>query len=208
MVKVSVQFSHTVVSNALQPHGLQHTRPPCPSPTPGVYSNSCPLSWWCHPTMSSSVVPFSSCLQSFPASGSFPVSEFFALGSQSIRAFSSAQLLSHVRLLATPWIAVHQASCPSPAPGVHSDSCPSSQWCHTTLLSSEVPFSSCLLPFPESGLFALSQFFVSGVQSIGVSASALVFPTMLAKYRNICLRWFFFQVKATGVLCLCVCGYM
>ena len=66
------------------PHGLQHARPPCPSPTPGVYSNSCPLSQWCHPTISSCVVPFSSCLQSFPASGSFPVSQFFASGGQSI----------------------------------------------------------------------------------------------------------------------------
>ena len=64
----SVQFSHLVVSNSLQPHGLQHARPPCPSPTPKVYSNSCPLSQWCHPTISSSVVPFSSRLQSFPAS--------------------------------------------------------------------------------------------------------------------------------------------
>ena len=67
----SVQFSWSVVSDALQPHGQQHARPPCPSPTPGVYSNSCPLSRWCHPTISSSVEPFSSCLQSFPASGSF-----------------------------------------------------------------------------------------------------------------------------------------
>ena len=69
---LSVQFSCSVVSNSLQPHGLQHTRPPCPLPTPRVYSNSCPLSWWCHPTISSSVIPFSSCLLSFPASGSFP----------------------------------------------------------------------------------------------------------------------------------------
>ena len=67
----SVQFSQLVVSNSLWPHGLQHARPPCPSPTPGVYSNSCPLSWWCHPTISSSVIPFSSHLPSFPASGSF-----------------------------------------------------------------------------------------------------------------------------------------
>ena len=70
----SVQFNLSVVSNSLRPHGLQHTRPPCPSPTPGVYSNSCPLSRWCHPTTSSSVVPFFSRLQSFPASGSFPMS--------------------------------------------------------------------------------------------------------------------------------------
>ena len=73
----SVQFSCSVVSDSLQPHGLQHTRLPCPSPTPGAYSNSCPLSQWCHPTISSSVIPFSSCLHSFPASGSFPMSQFF-----------------------------------------------------------------------------------------------------------------------------------
>ena len=79
-----MQFSHSVVSNSLQPHVLQHTRPPYPSSTTGAYSNSCPLSWWCHPIISSSVVPFSSCLQSFPASGSFPMGQFFASGGQSI----------------------------------------------------------------------------------------------------------------------------
>ena len=73
----SVQFSHSVVSDSLRPHGLQHARLPCPSPTPRAYSNSCPLSQWCHPTISSSVVPFSFCLQSFPASGSFQMSQFF-----------------------------------------------------------------------------------------------------------------------------------
>ena len=89
----SVQFSHSVVSNSLWPHGLQHTRLPCPSPTPGAYSNSCPLSWWCYPTISSSVVPFSSCLQSFPASGSFPMSQFFASGGISIGVSASASVL-------------------------------------------------------------------------------------------------------------------
>ena len=79
----SVQFSDSVTSNSLQPHRPQHARIPCPSPTPEVCSNSCPLSRWCHPTISFSVVPFSSCLQSFPASGSFPMSQFFATGSQS-----------------------------------------------------------------------------------------------------------------------------
>ena len=78
---LSVQFSHSVVSDSLQPHGLQHSRPPCPSPTPRVYSNSCPLSLWCHPTTSSSVVPCSS-LQSFPASESFQMSQFFTSGGQ------------------------------------------------------------------------------------------------------------------------------
>ena len=78
------------MSDSLWPHGLQHTRPPCPSPTPGAYSNSCPSSRWCHPTISSSVVPFSSCLQSFPASGSFQVSPFFTSGGQSIGVSASA----------------------------------------------------------------------------------------------------------------------
>ena len=89
----SIQFSRSVVSNSLQPHGLQHARPPCPSPTPGVYSNSCPLSQWCHPNISSSVVPFSSCLQSFQASGSFPMSQLFVSNGQSIGASASASVL-------------------------------------------------------------------------------------------------------------------
>ena len=84
---------HSVRSYSLQPHGLQHARPPCPSPTPGVYSNSCPLSRWCHPTISSSVIPFSSSLQSFPASGSFQMSQFFTSGSQSIGVSASASVL-------------------------------------------------------------------------------------------------------------------
>ena len=79
-----VQFSRSVMSNSLWPHGLQHARPTCPSPTPRVYSNSCPLRWWGYPTISSSVVPFSSCLQSFPASGSFQMNQLFAPGGQSI----------------------------------------------------------------------------------------------------------------------------
>ena len=88
----SVQLSHSVMSNSLQPHGLQHTRLPCPSPTPGVYKNSCPLSRWCHPTISSSVVPFS-CPQSFPASGSFEMSQLFASGGQSIGVSASTSVL-------------------------------------------------------------------------------------------------------------------
>ena len=104
----SVQFSHSVVSNSLWPYEPQHTRPPCPSPTPGVHPNPCPSSRWCHPTISSSVFPFSSCPQSFPAS--------------------------------------------------------------------VFPFSSCPQSFPASGSFQMSQFFASGGQSIGVSASTSVLP--------------------------------
>ena len=90
---VAVMFNGSVVSDSLRPHGLQHTRLPCPSPTPGAYSNSCPLNQWCHPTISSSVVPFSSCFQSFPAQGSFQMSQFFASGDQSIGVSASASVL-------------------------------------------------------------------------------------------------------------------
>ena len=89
----SFQSSHSVVSDSLWPHGLQHARPPCPSPTPRVYSNSCPLSWWCHPAILFSVFLFFCCLQSFPASGSFQMSQFFASDAQSIRASASASVL-------------------------------------------------------------------------------------------------------------------
>ena len=86
----SVQFSSSVLYDSLRPHGLQHTRPSCPLPTPRIYSNSHPLSLWCHPTISSSVIPFSSCPQSFPTSGSFQMSQFFASGGQSIGVSASA----------------------------------------------------------------------------------------------------------------------
>ena len=89
----SVQLSCSVVPDSLQPCGLQHTRLPCPSSTPGACSNSCPLSWWCHPTISSSVIPFSSCLQSFPAAASFLMSQFFTSGGQSIGISASASVL-------------------------------------------------------------------------------------------------------------------
>ena len=89
----SVQFSHSVVSDSLWPHETQHARPPCPSPIPGVYPNACPSSQWCHWAISSSVVPFFSCLQSLPASGSFPVSQFFAWGGQSFGVSALASVL-------------------------------------------------------------------------------------------------------------------
>jgi len=108
-VCVCVRFSHSVMSNSLRPHGLQHTRPPCPSPTPRVYSNSCPSSWWCHPTISFSVVPFSSRLQSFPGSGSFQVSQLLASGGQSIvvSALASGLIIQNWFLLGwTGWISL------------------------------------------------------------------------------------------------------
>ena len=120
-LRTSVQFSCSVVSDSLWPHGLQHTRPPCPSPNPRVYSNSCPLSQWCHPTISSSVVPFSSCLQSFPASGSFPMSQFFTSGGQNVGASASVlpkSIQDWFPLGLTGWISLHlrdsQQSSPTP----------------------------------------------------------------------------------------------
>ena len=89
----SVKFSRSVVSDSLRPHELQHARPPCPSPTPGVYSNSCPSSRWYHPAISSSVAPFSSCPQSLPASGTFPMSQLFTWGGQSIGVSASTSVL-------------------------------------------------------------------------------------------------------------------
>ena len=98
--KISVQFSRSVMSDSVPPHGLQHTRPPCPSPTPRVYPNSCPLSQWCHLTITSSVVPFSSCLQSFPGSGSFQMSQLFASGGQNIGfSFNISPFIEHPGLI-------------------------------------------------------------------------------------------------------------
>ena len=91
--KLVSQFSHSVISDSLRPHETQHARPPCPSPTPGVHPNPCPLSQWGHPTISFSVIPFSSCSQSFPASGSFQLSQLFASGGQSIGVSASTSVL-------------------------------------------------------------------------------------------------------------------
>ena len=93
LCKRSVQFSCSVISDSLRPHGLQHARLPCPSPTTGACSNSCPSSWCCHPTIPSSVIPFSSCLQSFPASGPFSMSQFFESGGQNIGVSASTSVL-------------------------------------------------------------------------------------------------------------------
>ena len=144
------------------PHGLQFIRIPYPSPSPRVCSNSCPLSQWCHPTSSYSVAPFSFCLQSFPASGSFSSVQFsHSVVSKSLRPHG----LLHTRL-----------PCPSPTSRACSGSCPSSRWCLPTTSSSVMPFSSCLQSFTAAGSFPMSQFFISGGQSIGVSASASVLP--------------------------------
>ena len=112
----SVRFNFSVVSDSLRPHGLQHARLLCPSPTPRAYSNSCPLSWWCHPTISSSVISVSSCPQSFPASGSFPVSQLFPSGGQSTGVSVSASVLlmnmqDWFPIGLTGWISLQSKGC-------------------------------------------------------------------------------------------------
>ena len=104
----SVQFSRSVVSHSLRPHESQHAKPPCPSPAPRVYSNSCPSSRWCHPAISSSVIPFSSCPQSLPASGSFPISQLFTWGSQSTGVSASASVLPMNTLDLSPLLALQR----------------------------------------------------------------------------------------------------
>ena len=139
----SVQFSHSVMSDSLWPHELQHTRPPCPSPTPGVYANSCPLSRWCHLTISSAVIPFSSSLQPFPNI----FRRLFIRNNKNqikINQFSSVAPLCPTL---QPYELQHvRPPCPSPTSGVHSHSRPLSWWCHPAISSSAVPFSS----FPQA----------------------------------------------------------
>ena len=144
----SVQFSRSVVSDSLQPHELQHARPPCPTPTPRVHPNPCPLSRWCHPTISSSVIPFSSCLQSIPASGCFSMNQFFSSGGHSIGVSALASVFPMTiqgwfPLGLTGWISLQ---------------------------------SKGLLGVFSNMTVQKHQFFASGSQRIGASASALVLP--------------------------------
>ena len=143
------------MSDSLWPHGLQHARLPCPSSTPGAYSNSCPSCRWCHPSKH-----FILCCPLQFSSVQFSCS----VVSDSLRPHG----LQHSRL-----------PCPSPTPRACSNSCPLNQWCHPTISSSVIPFSSYLQSFPVSGSFPVSQFFVSGSPRFGTSASASVLPMNL-----------------------------
>ena len=199
-------FSHSSVSDFLRPLALKHARLPCPSLSPGVCSDSCPLSQWCYLTILSSVT-FSSCPQSFlwgkTPSGSFSMSWLFTSDGQRIEAsasasvlpmniqrslfffflsnfsaFSSAQLSCSVLSNCLQPHESQQARppCPSPTPGVHSNSRPWSRWCHPAISSSVIPFSSCPQSLPASASFPMSQLFAWGGQSIGVSVSASFLP--------------------------------
>ena len=148
----SVQFSHSVVSDSLQPHESQHARPPCPSPTFQVHPNPCPLSRWCHPTISTSVVPFSSCPQSFPPSGSFQMSQFFASHGQSIGVPASTSVLpmntqdwSHLGLLVGSPRSPRDSQGSSPTPQFKSINSSALSLLHSpTLTSIEDHWNHCL----------------------------------------------------------------
>ena len=178
--KSSVQFSSVTEScPTLRPHESQHARLPCPSPSPGVQSNSHPLSQWCHPAISSSVVPFSSHPQSLPASEPFPMSQLFVWRGQSIGVSALASFLPKNTqgwspLEWTGWISLQSKGlsrvCFNTTVEKHQffgtqlSSHPWSQWCHPAISSSVVPFSSCPQSIPASESFALSQFFAWGGQ--------------------------------------------
>ena len=163
-----VQFSRSVMSDSLQPRELQHARPPCPSPTPGVHPNSCPSSQWCHPAISPFVIPFSCCRQSLPASESFPMSQLFAWHTNSslqrcllpttVSIVVIVQSLSRVQLFAPHGLQHARLPRPSLFPRVCSNSCPLSLWCHPTISSPVAPFSSCPQSFPVSGFFQWAGF--------------------------------------------------
>ena len=142
----SIQFSRSVMSNPLQPRGLQHARLPCPSPTLRTCSNSCPLSKWCHTTISSSVIPFSSCLQSFPASGSFPLSQLFASGGQSIGASASASVLPMNIQDWFPLWGLIESPC---SPGDSQESSPTPQFKSTNSLALSFLYSQTLTPIHD-----------------------------------------------------------
>ena len=171
----SVQFSRSVMSDSLQPHESQHASPPCPSPTPGVYSNSCPLSQWCHPTISSFCRPLLLPPSIFPIIRELHIKTTVRYHLTLTR-ISSVQF-SHSVMSDSLWphgLQHARPLCPLPTPGVHPNPCPLSQWWHLTISSSFIPFSSCPQSFPASGSFQMSQLFTSCGQSIEASASVLL----------------------------------
>ena len=185
----SVQFSHSVMSNSLQPHEPQHARRPCPSPTPRVHPNSCPLSQWCHPTISSYVIPFSSCPQSFPALGSFQMSQLFASGRQSIGISASTSVLpmntqDWYPLGWTGWISLQ---CKGLS-GVFSNTTVQKHQFFGTQLSSQVQLSH---PYMTTGkTTALTrQTFVGKVMSLLLNLLSRLVITFLPRSKCLLVSW-------------------
>ena len=184
----SVQFSRSVVSNSLRPHGLQHARPPCPSPTSRAYSNSCSLGWWCHPTISSSVVPFSSQLQSFPASGCFQRSQFFASRGQNIGFnFSISPSNEHSELTSfrMDWLDLLAVQGTLKSLLHHHSSKASILWCSAFLI---VQFSQ---PYITTGkTIALTrQTFVGKVTSLLFNILSRLVTTFLPRSKCLLISW-------------------
>ena len=182
-----VQFSHSVMSDSLRPHGLQHASLLCPSPTPVVYSNSCPFSRWCHPTVSSSVIPFSSCLQSFPASGSFQMSQLFASGGQSIGVSASVLPMSIQEwfpLRWTSWISL-QSKGLSSVVLQHYSSKASNLWCSALFI---VQLSH---PYTTTGkTIALTrQTFVGKIMSLLFNMPSRLVLTFLSRSKSLLILW-------------------
>ena len=182
-----VQFSHSVMSDSLRPHGLQHASLLCPSPTPVVYSNSCPFSRWCHPTFSSSVIPFSSCLQSFPASGSFQMSQLFASGGQSIGVSASVLPMSIQEwfpLRWTSWISL-QSKGLSSVVLQHYSSKASNLWCSALFI---VQLSH---PYTTTGkTIALTrQTFVGKIMSLLFNMPSRLVITFLSRSKSLLILW-------------------
>ena len=182
----SVHFSSSVMSDSLQPHESQHARPPCPSLNPGVYSNSCPLSLWCHSAISSSVIPFSSCPQSLPASGSFPKSPFFAWGGQSIGDSDSAPVLSMDTQDWSAWGCTGWISLQSKGlSGVFSNTTVQKHQCFGAQLSSQPH------PYMTTGKsIALTRWtFVGKVMSLLFNMLSRLVITFLPRSKRLLISW-------------------
>ena len=178
-----VQFSLSVMSNSLWPHGLQHARPPCPSPTPRVYSNSCPSSQWCHPTISSSVIPLSSCLQSVPASGSFQISQFFASGGQRCGVSASASVLP---MVGSP-CSLRDSQESSPKPQFKSINF----WCSASFI---VQLSHLYMPTGKT--IALTRWtFVGKVMSLLFNMLSRLVITFLPRSKRLLISWLWSPLK-------------
>ena len=178
------------MSNPLRPHGLQHTRPPCPSPTPRVYSNSCPSSQLCHPSISSSIVPFSSHLQSFPKSGSFPESQFFSSGVQSIRVSASAPVLpmniqDWLPLQLTGWISLQSKGLWRAFSNKHHS------WKASILWRSAFFIVQLSHPYMTTGktIALTGQTFVSKVMSLLFNMLSRLAITFLPRSKHLLISW-------------------
>ena len=194
-VSQSVQFSCSVVSDSLQPHGLQHGRPPCPSPTPGAYPDSRPLSWWCHPTISSFLIPFSSHLQSFPASGFFPMSQSFISGGQSIGVSASASVLpmnsqDWSPLGWTGWISRDSQEA-SPTPQFKSINSSALSFLHSPTLTSAFFTVQLSHPYMTAGkTIALTKWtFVGKVMALLFHMLSRLIITLLPRSKRLFISW-------------------